>query len=232
MTKLFYLVLCHVCYTHGWTHTNKTSVMVPKSSETAYTFSFNIKKINPSLFIHIPKTGGTSIEFISKENGIHTGIFASYTPTSPYERMNIKSCTNWHIPPKSFVRGSWCIIRDHSSRLISEYLYQRQYKLYQGKKINGDIRSCENLYTWVKMVKSDISSVCNNMHTCNVADCHFIPQITYAKMCDVHVPFEEIEGVMKVLYNYTIHQMKSPKNINKVLLRTCNVSELVMSMYA
>ncbi len=85
------------------------------------------------IFIHIPKTGGTSFEFAY--NYIHPG-FDQFI--NPFLIKNLTQETDAHIPAivlkKSFPEKfdsyyKFCIVRNPWDRLLSSYLWIKRYQL-------------------------------------------------------------------------------------------------------
>ena len=105
------------------------------------------------MFIHIPKTAGTSIEAYGKKNNINWGRHIKY-PT-PKKKIN---CPYWHIPPKYFKDSSnpykekklFAVIRNPYDRIISEYKYRNELfnknkKTVDKKSLNKFIHKTENI---------------------------------------------------------------------------------------
>ena len=205
-----------------------TTIYTGTSQSLPYTIPSRLIKHQ---FIHIPKTGGTSIEDAAKTNGVFVGRFAKFTKIFPYERTPVIKCSAWHIPPISFVPGSWCVIRSPTHRLISEYLFQRKHKIHHAKQLHGRISSCEDIYKWTQSVKLDIDKECKNKTLCHIDNCHFINQKHYAKMCDVHIPFTSLSSIMNSLFNTSVHSQNTNTTTHTTLLESCNVDTLVKIIY-
>ncbi|OUS42295.1 hypothetical protein BE221DRAFT_188145 [Ostreococcus tauri] len=83
------------------------------------------------VFLHVPKTGGTSIESALGWHGIAAGMchlkhLGGYRAPRPYElRGTLKDAgwEPWHTPPANFVQDSWMIVRNPYSRAASEFVY-------------------------------------------------------------------------------------------------------------
>ena len=140
-------------------------------------------------FIHIPKTAGTTIENISKKNGIKWGKFDN-------ENLNPKgsySCSSfWHDPNRYVSKKSrdetFCVIRDPVQRLISEYKYMYPY---DKQKLNKeDYFTATKLNAWISYV------VEKKLYITGGNDCHLIPQTNYVydvdgkRSCDNLLRFE------------------------------------------
>ncbi|MEM8868799.1 MAG: sulfotransferase family 2 domain-containing protein [Pseudomonadota bacterium] len=79
------------------------------------------------LFIHVPKTGGSSIEQAMRRMGGREALLAS-------KGLDYSRCTPQHMPadilslfvPKNFYDMSFAVVRDPCSRLISEFKMRRE----------------------------------------------------------------------------------------------------------
>lgn len=79
------------------------------------------------LFIHVPKTGGSSIEQALRRMGGREALLAS-------KGLDYAKCTPQHMPadilslfvPKDFYDMSFAVVRDPCSRLISEFKMRRE----------------------------------------------------------------------------------------------------------
>ena len=81
------------------------------------------------LYIHIPKTGGTSIEDSLKKHDIEVGRFKSSMEN--VELINNVKCEYWHIPPKNMKisfndYNVFTVIRNPYQRFISEYKHKHR----------------------------------------------------------------------------------------------------------
>ena len=107
----------------------------------------------PAAFIHVPKSGGTSVEAMAFEAGVLLGRnLAAAAGEGPQDsqqgaldagkdEINIIgypltrgiACSKWHRPPAEFVPGSFCVKRNPFTRVTSEYLWREQEKREKGK---------------------------------------------------------------------------------------------------
>ena len=120
-------------------------------------------------FIHIPKTGGTSIEHAAKENDLLWGKFDK-------ELKSIKGCRAWHSPQK--ISGySFCVIRCPYERIISEFYHQNEIIDYTEENLN-------------KFIQRILSKINRNNY---IHDAHFLEQYKFYEYCDIVISFENLE---------------------------------------
>jgi hypothetical protein len=80
-------------------------------------------------FIHIPKTGGTSMEKFGLKIGKKWGMHKFWGNIYQYALP----CAPWHIPPHFFLKNPYagkqvfCIFRDPWKRILSEFRYQKSH---------------------------------------------------------------------------------------------------------
>lgn len=116
-------------------------------------------------FVHIPKTAGSTIAKLFKDNNKLVG---QYDKRIKYPRTNIK-CSKWHIPAKyndsvnfkDYV--TFVVVRNPYDRIISEYNYISDKDV---QKYNSNINNFI-----LSVLKDDDKKYIN--------DCHFIPQTEY-----------------------------------------------------
>jgi len=122
-------------------------------------------------FIHITKTGGTSIENIAKENGIYWGRYD--------QDLKFLGSVFWHIPFQFCERNSeknrlidnfefFVVVRNPYDRCVSEYFCP-----WGGPRDNKRTKKQMNQYISMKMIKI-INDGEHNMNTN-----HFMPQFRY-----------------------------------------------------
>lgn len=152
------------------------------------------------VFIHIPKTGGTTVEMSAAAHGVMLGMCASENPPAIAE---FSSCSRWHQPPltpqATVIPDSFCIVRNPFARLLSEYNYNYR-----------DAAMCEGFETWTN--ESVNALLGNKMLKCLQAnpdaaackegdfgpppsflDCHLLPQTLYTSSCETVLAYERWE---------------------------------------
>ncbi|EWM20269.1 Sulfotransferase [Nannochloropsis gaditana] len=132
-------------------------------------------------FIHIPKTGGSSIETALSHRGIYVGRQAfSAKDDRSQRKYPIKQghCSEWHSLPLEHIDSSITVVRDPVDRLLSEFCWERGLKSHR-----ADL-SCEGLSDWILHALSNIIADTNEKY-----DCHFIPQWEFAQWVDSIIPF-------------------------------------------
>jgi hypothetical protein len=121
-------------------------------------------------FVHIPKTGGTSIETAAKELGINWG---------KYERQNqylIHGINKWHTPQR--IEGVvFCVVRNPYERILSNFRHLHQITQYKVDILN----------TWIPKI---LQQVKENPY---LRDAHFLQQSEYAQHCDIHLLYNDLQ---------------------------------------
>jgi hypothetical protein len=142
-----------------------------------------IISLNDLRFIHIPKTGGTSIEDAAHKIGIKWGRYD--------KRLNGNGRCSWHTPQK-IDEKLFCVIRNPYDRLISQFYHENEIKDYTITKLN----------TWIsrqlKLYKEDIHLKGN----------HYLPQIYFTRHCDEIIRFDDLQNNLNRLMNkYQLPQL-------------------------
>jgi hypothetical protein len=155
------------------------------------------------IFIHIPKTAGTTIYELAKEKGFNW----RYTSSSC-------RCSKWHMPPTrkhNLNIPMFCVVRNPYTRIISQYKYKNNKTSIDGLN---------------KYIKSRIRALKANKY---IEDCHWIPQYEYAKHCDHVLAFENLESEFNSLMNKYDIDIRLTKHSNKSKERNLNISDITPS---
>ena len=122
------------------------------------------KGLPRAVFIHIPKTGGTTIELSAARRGVRLGMCAArcesvnnrcetFDPEQLYETQpGYGKCSRVHRPPRfsnGVVPDSFCVVRNPFDRLISEFHYNRAMPWNAKSKFED---TCEDFQTWLTQV--------------------------------------------------------------------------------
>ena len=106
------------------------------------------------MFLHIPKTGGTTIETVLGALGIDVG----FCHKRPFEfRKKFVGYEQWHTPPAAEVPDSFAIVRNPYSRAQSEFLWRVNWldkALFHTLRPGYDPENCEKFENHVKAAGS------------------------------------------------------------------------------
>ncbi|GAB5365070.1 hypothetical protein AAMO2058_001025000 [Amorphochlora amoebiformis] len=138
------------------------------------------EKLARLAFIHIPKTGGTSIMNLAKQAGIKWGVYDS----SPrITKRKIQGCPVDHWPPIRIQSGvhTFCTMRDPVDRAISEVRYElwhsQEKRCVTAEELNYEIlRGLKSVYEMKEGYR----------------ECHWLPQFMYARKCDYILRYESL----------------------------------------
>jgi len=161
--------------------------------------TLKIKSIKQKIkFVHITKTGGTSIEEVGKKNEMLWGM---YDEEIKYKKLKIGKMSGaiWHIPPRNFITNpyskhiTFAVVRNPYSRIISECFC----------KWGGKFKKSE--FKTVKDLNDYITERINNC--INPSFFHFAPQYLYThdendnKIINHIIYFENLKNEFDNLMN-------------------------------
>lgn len=141
-------------------------------------FPNNVFKFKQSrAFIHIPKTGGTSIEDWGRNNGRKWGRYEPLVGIEATTPLQIKRCAQWHIPPKyKFYKEKkplFTVLRDPIERAFSQAVYKIKYE--KGDPSKNKPKTCEDVDAYIVSKISDLRDGILGKYD----DCHWLPQSEY-----------------------------------------------------
>ena len=92
------------------------------------------------IFIHIPKTGGVSVEDAAAKAGHVTGacvVHAFGDASLPYAVAPGFDCEPYHTPPLRFVPFSFTVVRDPYARMVSEFNWRAMWDERVAEEMRG-----------------------------------------------------------------------------------------------
>ena len=141
------------------------------------------------IYLHIPKTGGSTIEGSLGRVGIGVGMCFDkvYDRPMPYEtHPRMSGWEAWHCVPRDYVRNSWTIVRDPYERAQSEFLYETA--MYEEQKFY-DLRTgyaAENCEAFQDFVRTKISAPSKSVLLQCYAEGDY--DMAHQKQCDEKLP--------------------------------------------
>uniref|UniRef100_A0A7S1TV43 Sulfotransferase domain-containing protein n=1 Tax=Phaeomonas parva TaxID=124430 RepID=A0A7S1TV43_9STRA len=146
-------------------------------------------------FVHIPKTGGTTIEILFNRIGIKVGLFKSRDERGNYNPVEVPAsfaanytedahsewCSPWHIPPShagvSFEnKVSFTIVREPLARLLSQFEWAIKLpELGNSTQIYNEMYETDPTAAFECWVESLVYVGVDS----TVDDCHLLPQHMY-----------------------------------------------------
>ena len=136
-------------------------------------------------FLHIPKTGGTTVETLGKELGLRWGMYDDRFRSKSAEHR----CSAWHVPQRPSRKGgpqdrTFCVLRHPAERLVSQFHHEASEAAY----CDGD-----RFDAWVDRALDQARRDKNHR------DCHFVQQTEYAQFCDLFARLPSLEADLKTL---------------------------------
>lgn len=135
----------------------------------------------PLLFIHIPKTAGTTIEDAAYAKGIRWGRFFMWGMVNLPDG---NSCHAYHVPPRYFATpqdmypadNAFCVVRHPFDRAVSEYKYLVSSDWGMKTRFLADQKPCtqEGLNSFLQQT---LQLFLQGQRYQN--DCHMVPQYEY-----------------------------------------------------
>lgn len=143
--------------------------------------------------IHIPRTGGTSIEECTVDEAYTKFTWGNrHAPFHVRQKMdgNIV-CWGQHVPPDMFPfydgKETFCVVRDPHERLISEFGFNQEfYEQNQHCDIDSMNRDLLNWLSDVKGIPSP-NSMARSKPSPYSRDCHMLPQSAFVYGWDPEV---------------------------------------------
>jgi len=126
-------------------------------------------------FMHIPKTGGTSIEEAGRDAGFFWGRYDSGWRRRRGRKRH--ACNPWHAPQGVERAPSFCVLREPGARLAAQYRHEVDAEAY------CDVGAFE---TWAA------SALRRARRIDGYGDCHFLQQTDYARYCDHALRFSRV----------------------------------------
>jgi len=150
-------------------------------------------------FLHIPKTGGTTVETFGKELGLRWGMYDEGFSSKSAEHR----CSAWHVPQRPAKKGAhdrtFCVLRHPAERLVSEFNHEAAL-MQGGLRPEFHHEASEAAYcdgdrfdAWVHRALDQAQRRKNYM------DCHLVQQTEYAQFCDLFARLPSLEADLKTL---------------------------------
>jgi len=155
-------------------------------------------------FIHIPRTGGSTVESVSKDFELWGAKHPALAGVN--QNIGIGKCFRQHVPPSMLPavytgRETFCIVRDVHSRIVSEFGFQA---MHMSEKWGC---SAAELNRFVHESFSENQSANMYRH-----DCHFLPQAAYVYSWDAR---HEVVDYSRRQCSHVIHSNWMREDLNE-----------------
>lgn len=140
------------------------------ANDRARTLEQQIFESHKPLFMHIPKTAGTSIENAINRQKLTVGTTGG-------------AACQWHTPPQVFIRGSFAVVRPVLDRVVSEFCWMRTKDIFGVYKAKYNCRevwpyTCDMLNDWLAAALEEYKI------RPDFPGCHMVPQWCYASKAE------------------------------------------------
>ena len=221
---------------------NLTSAMGHRKSQPPYPSWWNDARALPDaqpIFIHIPKTGGVSIEDLADQAGHVTGACLVQTfgdLALPYPLAKGYLMEPFHTPPARFVPFSFTVVRNPYTRMVSEFNWVSLYDPVKAAEIAAGrwTFNCDDFQGFVKDRLEGLAGsalfqclkeegfaqegyeTCDAKHLGAISDSHALPQWLFAKKAERVFKYEDFEGVVWPFLRRTgvVQQTQTSQKIN------------------
>mmetsp|Transcript_9667 Transcript_9667/g.32191 ORF Transcript_9667/g.32191 Transcript_9667/m.32191 type:complete len:269 (+) Transcript_9667:2-808(+) len=141
-------------------------------------------------FLHIPKTGGTSIEMLGLRLGVRWGANdqRQRVQVRDGEEGSFKCVPPWHSP-RRFPGPTFCVVREPASRWVAQWHHEETEPSKYCDKGRFD--------SWTKRSLSALRASGGNRST--RANCHFLPTAEYAAHCSTTLRYEQLASDLRAL---------------------------------
>jgi hypothetical protein len=206
------------------------------------------------IFIHIPKTGGVSVEDLASKSGHVTGacVVHSFGDASlPYALAPGFAMEPYHAPPRRFVPYSFTVVRDPYARMVSEF----NWRAFWDPVKKADLQSGKWSFTcgeFEDFVATRVDGVASNAYfkclaatdlnesdydRCfathgadPVSDSHALPQWLLAKNAERVFRYENYETEVWPWLRST--GVVGPKSVSEKINSAGSVSEIASKCWA
>lgn len=164
------------------------------------------------IFVHIPRTGGTTVEDLLFKNDVLAG-YCSFLKDHQvgYEISTAVECPEWHTPPATKLPNSFTIKRSPYTRLMSEFertfpdqkddcnFFSRWLVDVLGKEWGNEGFQCMNDAGFTSEGMAMCSEKFPDDRTFS-GGCHLLPQVAFTQQVETILEFEDFDGsVIKYL---------------------------------
>jgi len=138
--------------------------------------------MNNLKFLHIPKTGGSSIEYAARKVGINWGKFDKSLKLDRTYAVGKGPFSKWHIPQSVEGSDMFCVVRNPWDRIISQFYHKNVIKNYTPVHLNRWIEKTLPLILSIQKPKHRKKKKTQDNHL--LPQIHFVKHSTYVLCCE------------------------------------------------